>query len=755
MDETTGRQFDYVRLLRRILGRWKLILAVFIMVSIPITAWAMVFAPKTYEAVAKIFLEDPRRGGSGILRDWMPASDASFQLAILRSRSLAEAVVDNLTHDGLSELLERGMHRDYVLEARNAVRRLLGRDPIVYSPEQRAVMELQTTRVTFTALPAGEVEIRAIAYSPRVAMDLANTYVKVLQTRSRSNVRDDARASREFIENMLAQTKANLHDGEERLARAQRGRGSSLRLNDRSAVEAAQMAQLENALAEIQSSKEVARSRLSYLRGGKDAAGKPVPPAAQQQLMKRLAQLQEKLAALQERYTDSHPLVRATAAEIKDAQATLAAGPQAVQDRAASGALSTGASERPANAKQIAELELEIAALEAREQNVKQRIARVSQAMSSVGAEEMEVSKLRQSVESQRAFYSTLSEKLGTVRIQEQGDDRGLRLIDLASLPQRASAGPAQKLILLGMVLGLGLGVGLAAVVEYVKQPLESEEDLADTIGVPILGWLPTVEGKRADKGPGREPLSFVAAGAPDSLPVEACRSIRISLLSSTRGTDLRVIMLASAVPGEGKSTVALNLASIFSEAGCRLILADADLRRPSLHRPLRCLPEPGLADLLAGNLPVDAAIQTVKDGFDLIPAGALSGAKPGVLLSAERISRVLDLLRPRADLVLFDSAPVLAVADNLVLASMVDGVILVVRAGVTQRRDLIRAKNLLEKVGAPLVGVVLNRVSLRESRRYHRSYSGYYDIDERLAPPKRSRSRAWLNTLRNKSDAA
>ena len=188
MDETTGRQFDYVRLLRRILGRWRLILAVFIMVSTPITVWAMVFAPKTYEAVAKIFLEDPRRGGSGILRDWMPASDASFQLAILRSRSLAESVIDNLTHDGLSELLERGMHRDYVLEARNAMRRLLGHDPIVYSPEQRAVMELQTTRVTFTALAAGEVEIRAIAYSPRVAMDLANTYVKVLQSRSRSNV---------------------------------------------------------------------------------------------------------------------------------------------------------------------------------------------------------------------------------------------------------------------------------------------------------------------------------------------------------------------------------------------------------------------------------------------------------------------------------------------------------------------------------------------------------------------------------------
>src|SRR5713101_7522470 len=144
LEEPTGSELDYLRLLRRIAGRWKLIIAVFFAVVLPVTVWALVFVPKTYEAMAKIFLEDPKRVGAGLMRDWMPTSDAAFQLAILRSRSLAEAVVENLPRESMEELLKRAMHQDYFLEGRNGIRRLLGRESIVYSPQQRAVMELQT-----------------------------------------------------------------------------------------------------------------------------------------------------------------------------------------------------------------------------------------------------------------------------------------------------------------------------------------------------------------------------------------------------------------------------------------------------------------------------------------------------------------------------------------------------------------------------------------------------------------------------------
>src|SRR5437870_1519238 len=236
-EELSGPHVGYLGLLRRIASHWRLSLIVCVGVAAPVAVWALLFLPKSYEAVAAIFIEDPRRGSVSTLRDWMPAGDASYQQAVLRSRSLAAAVVDNLPQDSMNELIRHAMHRDYVLAGQNLIRRLLGHEPVVFSPQQRAVRELLTARIRFESLPSGEVEIRAIAYHPQVAKDLANTYIEVLQSRSRSHIRDEARATRQFIENLLAQTKANLQEAEESLAKHQRG--GTLKLPERSSVEMA------------------------------------------------------------------------------------------------------------------------------------------------------------------------------------------------------------------------------------------------------------------------------------------------------------------------------------------------------------------------------------------------------------------------------------------------------------------------------------------------------------------------------------
>src|SRR5947208_3227208 len=618
-EELSGPHVGYLGLLRRIASHWRLSLIVCVGVAAPVAVWALLFLPKSYEAVAAIFIEDPRRGSVSTLRDWMPAGDASYQQAGLRSRSLAAAVVDNLPQDSMNELIRHAMHRDYVLAGQNLIRRLLGHEPVVFSPQQRAVRELLTARVRFESLPSGEVEIRAIAYHPQVAKDLANTYIEVLQSRSRSHIRDEARATRQFVENLLAQTKANLQEAEESLAKHQRG--GTLKLPERSSVEMAQLAQLESNLADIQASEEIAKRRLAGLQGGKDSAGMP------------------------------------------------------------------GRAARPA-----------------------------------------------------------LSEKLGTARVQEQGEDRGLRVIDRATLPLGPNNAPAKKIILLGILLGLGLGVGVAGVIEYFNQPIETEDDVFDATGLPVLGWLPTIAGHQPTTGVEREPLNLVNGSIPDTLPVEGCRSIRTSLESLNGSRKLQSIMLASAGPKEGKSTIALNLAWVFWELGRRLILIDGDLRRPSLHRGLRCPPQPGLADMLTGNVGWPRAGQGIREGFVFLPAGSTGTAKPGVLLTVAKLRGVLELLTSHADLVLFDSAPVLAVADNLILASLVDGVILVVRAGDTQRHDLVRAKDLLEKAGASLLGVVLNQVSPRQTRRYYGRYGDYYGSRDGNIEPWWQRCRFWAN---------
>src|SRR5262249_24744395 len=260
--------------------------------------------------------------------------------------------------------------------------------------------------------------------------------------------------------------------------------------------------------------------------------------------------------------------------------------------------------------------------------------------------------------ETQRSLFATLSEKLSTARAQEQGEDWGLRVIDLAALPMTPNTAPVKKIILLGTLLGLGLGLGVAGVIEYFNQPIETEDDVVDFTGLPVLGWLPTVPGRHPTNIGEREPLSFVDGSVPDTLPVEGCRSIRTSLESLDGSRKLRSIMLSSAGPKEGKSTIVLNLAWVFWELGRRLIMIDADLRRPSLHRASRCSAQPGLADMLAGNVALAQAGQAIREGLVLVPAGSTTTAKPGVLLTAAKLRSFLERVTSHADLVIFDSAP-------------------------------------------------------------------------------------------------
>ncbi len=734
MDGPTAPRMDYVSLLRRVAAHhWKLILVTFVAVSIPVAVWALAIVPKTYEAKATIFIEDTTRGGPALIRDWTPPSDASFQIAILRSRSLAEGVVESLSRQATEELLGQSMHRDYLLEVQNAVRRLLGHELIVYSPQQRALAELQRTRVQFNALLSGEVEIRTVAYQPRVAMELANAYVEVLQARSRSYAREEARVTREFIENFLSQTKTALQESEEAAAKFQRGKGT-ISISQRSGLELTKLAQMENTLADIDASKEIAKVRLNYLKGGKDITGRPIPVAARlavQQLRERLAHLEERLAALLERYTEQHPQVAATQGEIKQVQGNLSAALQSLQDPKPGTQFKLGAAERAAMSKQMADLEVEISSLEAKEEVLKQRVASFSRNLSTFSQSELEGLSLVRKVETQRNLYSLLSERLGTARIQEQAEARGLRVIDLASLPASPSSSPVNKRILLGIFMGLGLGMGVAALIEYFNRPVETVDAVAQLTGLPVLGWLPAAELRELKNGGGLEPLNFVEGPTPRALPAEGCRSIRTSLESLSRRQTLRTMMVTSPGPREGKSTILLNLGWTFWELGQRVIVVDTDLRRPALHRAIRSQSPLGLGELLSGKATWDQVQRPMKDDLIFVPAGTTKVTNPGAVLRAENIRQFLDVVQDRADLVLFDSAPVLAVSDNLILASMVDGVILVVRAGHTQQRDLLRAQEQLERVGATILGIVLNQVPPRETRRYYAPYADYYGVGD------------------------
>jgi receptor protein-tyrosine kinase len=184
---------------------------------------------------------------------------------------------------------------------------------------------------------------------------------------------------------------------------------------------------------------------------------------------------------------------------------------------------------------------------------------------------------------------------------------------------------------------------------------------------------------------------------------------------------------VASALPFEGKSTVVFNLGLAFGEVGKRVIIADADFHRPTLHRIANATPRKGLTDLLAGTTKLIDAITSITENVQLAPRGGALTAPARTGLGTDRVGKIISDMADEVDYVLMDTSPILLVPDNLYMAAAADGIVLVVAVGQTRPRDLVRTKALLERAGTPIVGVVLNRTPVKQLNSYYKQYSAYY----------------------------
>lgn len=738
-EESTPR-IDYVRFLRRVLlHRWRMVVLGMLAISVPIVAWVLFFTEATFEASATLFIFPERPSTPAYMKEFVSPETNTLYLAILRSRTVAQGVVEALPKESRDELTNRVLFRDYLLWMMNHIRRLRGIEVVVYSPTEIAIREVQDARMTFDVGKDGAVTVTAVAFSPRVAVDLANSYVEILLARTSSYARDQNRGTRELLENLVNQTRATQKEAELALTKFQAETPGIVKLPDDVRLDATRLAQLETSLADIQVSREIAQKRLAYLKGPEKAAEPAAGPSSPEieAARDRLNQLEAKLSVLTNRFTEvsgsrrfaeSHALVQATQAEV-----------QAAQDRLRS-LIKPHQSPKPAGsplrpeetaqlAKQMADLEVEIVSLQAREVSLQQRIAQLKKAMGAMGAREQEYAALTRSVETQRNQASLLAEKLTAARVGEQSQIRGIQVVDLAALPRQPSSKKPLKLLLFGLVGGLGVGLALATLREYVQQVIETEEQAAEASGLEILGSIPvaSTNGRRKTEAP----VDFVASSPPVPLAADACRMIRFALDSQALDRPLRTLLVTSPGIHEGKTTVVLNLGRMFLETNRRVVLIDADLRRPALHVGLNAPNEIGLADLLVGRDLEAQAFHAIAPGLELLPSG-MTPANPSALLSSAATRRAVELARARADVVLIDSPPLLAVSDALPLTSLVDGVVLVVRAGVTQRRALLRAKEQLDRAGARVVGILVNGLSLRDTRRYYGAYDAYAGSDGR-----------------------
>jgi capsular exopolysaccharide synthesis family protein len=326
----------------------------------------------------------------------------------------------------------------------------------------------------------------------------------------------------------------------------------------------------------------------------------------------------------------------------------------------------------------------------------------------SLNKQSIEFDELQRDAASTQQMFEAVRQKVKETELAGELQSNNARILDAAEVPSRPVWPRAQLNLIIALFAGGVLAVGLAFGVEYVNPRLAGADDIAEALGLPVLGAVPQVRGLE------NRPFSLNAL--PPSFQ-EALRSIRTRIFLSSLAAA-RSIAVTSTIAGEGKTTIASNLAVSMARGGRRVLLVDADFRRPQLHRTFNTPRSPGLSEALKGDVNVAALVESPLPGLFVLPAG-VSVASPTDLLDNERLRILIQKWSQLFDVVVLDSPPVMAVADAAIIANAASSVLFIVGSGRTTRETARVAIDRLTAVQAQVVGVVLNKDDFSSSPYY------------------------------------
>lgn len=343
----------------------------------------------------------------------------------------------------------------------------------------------------------------------------------------------------------------------------------------------------------------------------------------------------------------------------------------------------------------------------ANEQRLVAQLSELENKVQGLNRKEFQLEALRQEVATNQQFYEALLERFTTTSAGTADTVSVIGRLVEPAIPETLPVKPRkQRMVLVAVLLTLMAGVGLAFLLDKLDNTIKSRDDVDERLGLPVLTEVDLLDGRKSRD----RRASTIFRDQPDSITSEAIRTLRTSVVLGSLGEPQPIVLVTSTVSGEGKSTVAANLALALAQLG-KVLLVDADMRRPTVARSFALdAKSAGLSDVVAGTTTLDEAVHHVEGGLDVLTAGTMP-PDPLEVMSNSRFSELLETLRERYERVIIDSAPVEVVSDARVLASKADAVIYVVKADDTPHPGIRAGLKNLDAVGTPVMGVVLNQL--------------------------------------------
>jgi polysaccharide biosynthesis transport protein len=637
------------------------------------------------------------------------------QYRLLQSRSLAKATLDKLKlwqHEelgGAPEDKAPGMMAGVFASVSGLFSSAEAAEPplATETEEQQPIIRAFLDKLSVSPIRNSRlVDVSYRSADPKIAAQVANELADSYINQNLDYRFTSTQEATTFLGEQIAEQRKRVEATELALQKY-REQNDAVALDDRQDIVVQKLADLNAAVTKAKTErleKEALYNQLRTIQNN-SAALDTFPAILSntfiQQQKAELANLQRSFAAMGEKLGERHPDMVKVRSQIELTQTRL----------------------QGEIGKEVQSVRNQFLAAQAQENSLVQALEQQKQEALGMNRKGIEYGVLQRDAESNRQIYDSLLKRANETGVSGELKTSNIRVVDRADVPMNPVSPRRSLNLLLAIFGGAFLGLGLVFFTDYLDNRIKTPEDIVQHLGLPSLGMIPA-----APKPDSTDPM----IDASDPIFSEAFRALRTNVLFSSAEEGTHTVVVTSTGPGEGKSLVTANLALALAKANQRVLLIDADLRRPRVHAIFGKKQDPGLSNLMIGAIKASDVVQRGRvQNLWILPAGKVP-PNPAELLGSKRFNEFLKSLKGHFDWVLIDSPPVMAVADACVIAHRTTGVIFVVSSDTTSRHAARQALEQLAQAHARVIGGVLNRVDLQRnpyyySKYYRKEYSNYY----------------------------